>query len=112
MDEYSCETCNYDGTDANSFPCSKCMRDTEDDKPSRWTEKQENDPVNHPAHYTGDIECIDAMLQQYGSEAVRDFCKLNAFKYLWRCDRKHSDASEDVQKARWYLNKYTELGGM
>lgn len=22
--------------------------------------------VNHPDHYKGDIECIDAMLQQFG----------------------------------------------
>ena len=45
--------------------------------------------VVHPSHYSqGDIECIDAMVAAYGNEAVEVFCLLNAFKYLWRRDRK------------------------
>lgn len=67
-----------------------------------------NDKVNHPSHYTGDIECIDAMLQQFGEEQVKSFCLLNAFKYLWRCDKKHETPKEDISKAVWYLSKYLE----
>ena len=67
------------------------------------------DNVNHPQHYTGSIECIDAMLQQFGKEQVKSFCLLNAFKYLFRCNKKHSTPIEDVKKAIWYLNKYIEI---
>lgn len=68
--------------------------------------------VNHPSHYSGDIECIDAMLQQFGVEKVKSFCLLNAFKYLWRCDKKHDNNIEDIKKAMWYLNKYLEYGDL
>lgn len=65
--------------------------------------------VEHPKHYTqGGIECIDAMIAAYGDTAVMDFCKCNAFKYLFRMDNKNNPL-EDVKKAIWYLNKWTEL---
>lgn len=67
------------------------------------------DNVNHPQHYTGSIECIDAMLQQFGKEQVKSFCLLNAFKYLFRCNKKHNTPIEDVKKAIWYLDKYIEI---
>lgn len=67
------------------------------------------DNVNHPQHYTGGIECIDAMLQQFGKEQVKSFCLLNAFKYLFRCNKKHNTPIEDIKKAIWYLNKYIEI---
>lgn len=64
--------------------------------------------VNHPVHYKGDkFECIDVMEEVYGKEAVQHFCILNAFKYLYRQNKKNG--SEDVEKAIWYLNKYIEL---
>ena len=67
-------------------------------------------PVNHPSHYNnGDIECIDAMVSAFGAEAVATFCKINAFKYVWRAD--HKNGIEDVDKAIWYLNKFKELSG-
>ena len=66
--------------------------------------------VNHPEHYnTGDYECIDVMEECFGTEAVKDFCVCNAFKYLWRCKEKHETPIEDIKKAVWYLNKYLEL---
>ena len=61
--------------------------------------------VNHPDHYkTGNYECIEVMKEIFGEDAVKDFCKLNAFKYLWRSDRKNGD--EDLKKAKWYLDTY------
>ncbi len=64
--------------------------------------------VDHPSHYNqGKFECIDVMLEVYGVETVKAFCLLNAFKYLWRCNDKNGD--EDVEKARWYLDKYLDL---
>lgn len=69
-----------------------------------------NDNVNHPVHYTqGGIECIDAMISAFGEEEVKTYCKINAFKYIWRTDYKNG--TEDVKKAVWYLNKFLELEG-
>ena len=68
--------------------------------------------VNHPDHYNqGSMEAIDAMIGAYGKQAVKTFCKINAFKYLWRLG--HKDAEEqEVGKIKWYLDKYIELNGM
>lgn len=67
-----------------------------------------SDNVNHPSHYcTGKYECIDVMLEVFGKEAVQNFCRLNAFKYLYRSDRKNG--VEDINKALWYLNKFVEI---
>lgn len=66
------------------------------------------DNVNHPSHYeTGKIECIDVMLETQGEESVKAFCICNALKYLYRHKRKNG--VEDVEKARWYIDKYLEL---
>lgn len=64
--------------------------------------------INHPTHYeTGEFECIDVMLETQGKKVVQGFCIGNAFKYLYRHNRKNG--TEDIEKARWYLNKYLEL---
>ena len=60
-----------------------------------------NDPVNNPKHYTehpSGIDCIQ-ITEHMG------FCLGNAIKYIWRADLKHDDASEDLRKARWYLDR-------
>jgi len=68
------------------------------------------DNVNSPAHYTqGGIECIDAMVAAFGAEAVMVYCKINAFKYVWRASLKNG--VEDITKADWYLKKFLELEG-
>ena len=66
------------------------------------------DAVQRPEHYaSGNIECIDAMIAAYGEEAVMHFCKCNAFKYMWRFEKKNG--VQDIEKAQWYQNKYKEL---
>ena len=66
------------------------------------------DMVNHPTHYeTGKFESIEVMIETQGVEAVQDFCICNAFKYLYR--HRHKNGKEDIEKARWYINKYLEL---
>lgn len=66
------------------------------------------DNINHPKHYETDkVECIEAMEITQGRAAVMSFCLCNAFKYLWRHDRKNG--LEDIKKARWYLDKYIKL---
>ena len=72
-------------------------------------ELQDVDMVNSPQHYNvNGLECIDAMLKLYGKDAVLNFCMLNSFKYQWRCNNK-GNCKQDLQKSRWYLNKYLEL---
>lgn len=71
-------------------------------------ERDHSNPVDSPRHYTNSrIDCIDAMLDTQGLEAVRSFCICNAFKYIWRHNTKNG--LEDIKKARWYLDKYIEL---
>ena len=73
---------------------------------------KEPDNVNHPQHYeTGEFECIDVMVEAIGLEDTKGFCLCNAFKYIYRCTKKHNTPVEDVKKAIWYLNKFLELEG-
>lgn len=62
------------------------------------------DLVNHPKHYTGDIECIDVIKQQFGVDGLIKFCLGNAMKYVFRCEHKGT-TKMDLEKAVWYLNK-------
>ena len=62
--------------------------------------EDQNDPVNHPKHYTehpSGVECIQITEHM-------NFCLGNAVKYIWRADLKH-DAIEDIKKAIWYLQR-------
>jgi len=69
----------------------------------------EVDNVNHPKHYEGKIECINAMQEVLGKDGTISFCIGNAFKYIWRCRKKHETPIEDLEKCRWYINKALEL---
>lgn len=61
----------------------------------------DNDPVNHPAHYTSDpsgVECIQITRH-------RNFNVGNAIKYLWRAGLKDETKTiEDLKKAIFYIN--------
>jgi hypothetical protein len=60
-----------------------------------------NDPVNHPAHYTSHpakIECIQITEHM-------TFCLGNAVKYIWRAGLKSDDAVQDLEKARFYIDR-------
>ena len=56
--------------------------------------------VEHPSHYiSGKYECIDVMKDVFGDKAVENFCLLNAFKYLYRCQ--YGDSyKDDLIKAK------------
>ena len=61
------------------------------------------DLVNNPPHYKqhpSGVECI--RITEHMS-----FCLGNAVKYIWRADLK-SNAIEDLQKARWYIDREIE----
>jgi hypothetical protein len=61
------------------------------------------DLVNEPPHYKqhpSGVECIQV------TEGM-NFCLGNAVKYIWRADLK-GEAIQDLEKARWYLDREIE----
>ena len=70
--------------------------------------QEEQDVVNKPKHYTyGDIEVIDYIEQvtkSYKPELA--FAIGNAIKYISRAN--HKNGKEDLDKARWYLERAFE----
>ena len=70
-----------------------------------------SEQINHPSHYLKDgKECIDVMIEKFGTEAVINFCECNEFKYLWRAGLKEGNSEEqDRRKAEWYRRKAEEL---
>jgi hypothetical protein len=65
----------------------------------------ESATVDHPHHYSnGGIETID-VIEAWGL----GFHLGNALKYISRCGRKPGvDPLEDLQKARWYIEREIE----
>ena len=61
--------------------------------------------VHHPKHYTkGDIECIDAIAGAItGLVEMEAVCTANVIKYMWRW--KEKNGVQDLEKAKWYLEK-------
>ena len=62
----------------------------------------QNDPVNHPSHYTdGKYETIE-FIERHGFS----FHKGNAAKYISRAGKKDpSKMIEDLEKALWYIKR-------
>ena len=94
--------------------CTKCgymLDDYGDCFECRMEAEQMEDMVNSPSHYTkGGIECIDAMKSMVHGAVVSAFvsyCWLASFKYLWRWHYKGKPI-QDLEKARWYINKMIE----
>jgi hypothetical protein len=67
------------------------------------------DSVNSPSHYTGEVECIDAIKSSMSHEAFKGYLKGNIIKYIWRFERKNGH--EDLLKAQWYINKLCKENG-
>ena len=65
-----------------------------------------SDMVNHPPHYNkAGVECIDAIAAATG-EGFEFYLQGNIMKYLWRY--RYKNGTEDLNKARWYLDKLIE----
>ena len=65
------------------------------------TIENKSDMVDSPKHYNAHpsgVECIQ-VTEHMG------FNLGNAIKYIWRCDEKHDNSIEDLQKAKWYLER-------
>jgi hypothetical protein len=58
------------------------------------------DEVKH--YMRGGVECIDAMRAISTREEFVAYCRLNAFKYLWRLGEK-DDPAKELQKAEDYV---------
>lgn len=115
-DHDGCKGCAYENKETFEEPCCYCKgieisgSDDWQEASDHWKPVEPCDIVNHPPHYTqGDIECIDAMKAAFGADELAVYCKIAAFKYIWRCE--HKNGLEDVKKAVWYLNKYIALKG-
>lgn len=69
----------------------------------------ESDMVNEPPHYRQHaMECFDEMVEVFGVEAAKSYCKCAAWKYRYRAPYK-GKFKEDNAKADWYLKKLSEL---
>ena len=81
-----------------------------------WTDEmletvEEKEMVDHPSHYNQfKRETIEEMRLLFGIEAVKSFCKCNAYKYLRRAKFKGNE-EEDLKKAEWYLDYLDKLEG-
>ena len=119
MIEKCCANCVHSEKSWVAYPCSVCDENLDEFQPKPIPPKQPTippmppvnppkDEINHPDRYAGGkFECIEVMADVFGKEAVKHFCLLNAFKYIWRQEKK--GGVYDVKKAIWYLNKYIEL---
>lgn len=71
-------------------------------------QRKRNDTVNHPSHYNyGDIEVINFIEQvtkHYNANVAYHIG--NAIKYLARSP--HKNGKEDIDKARWYIERAFE----
>ena len=118
--EKCCSKCVHIKKLSSEYPCSECdenldkfqLRQTPPEQPTKPpmppVSPPKDEEINHPSRYAGGkFECIEVMADVFGKEAVKDFCLLNAFKYIWRQEKK--GGVYDVKKAIWYLNKYIEL---
>ena len=67
---------------------------------------KDNDPVNHPSHYTfSKYEVIDVL-----EEWNLPFHLANSVKYIARAGRKDPDKIEqDLRKCIWYIDRYIKL---
>ena len=113
MDGIDCRECIF------YSPCIHCEGHSnfvEDHIPKQPTtppmppvnQPKTGEEINHPTRYAGGkYECIDVMTDVFGVDAIKSFCKLNAFKYLWR--EKNKNGVEDLKKAMFYMDYYIKL---
>ena len=72
----------------------------------------EYDMVNEPPHYRQHaMECFDEMVEVFGVEAAKSYCKCAAWKYRYRAPYK-GKFEEDNAKADWYLKKLAKLANV
>jgi len=65
--------------------------------------------VDHPDHYGGVNNPYEAIkiIEAWGL----DFHLGNVVKYISRAGKKSENVLEDMQKAKWYLDRWLEIRG-
>lgn len=95
--------------------CDKCWNQPFVDKSVETVDKKEIEKnVCHPSHYSQDgrRECIEEMRVVFGDEAVREWCILTAYKYMYRAGNKSGNSEEqDKAKMAWYLDYAEKMEG-
>lgn len=112
--EHDYDSCKHCILSTLQYCDKKCWNEFTDNEIDRCYKivfgGEPSEEINHPDRYaSGNFECIDVMIDVFGKESVQQFCILNAFKYIWRAEKKNG--VKDIKKAVWYLNKYVELKG-
>lgn len=90
----------------NKMPVCKMVNELNSnaDTDETMSRKQDNDPVNHPSHYTqGGKEVIEIIQEVCSIDEFIGYCKGNILKYLARRNFK-GFYKQDLQKADWYLD--------
>ena len=65
----------------------------------------DDDPVNHPHHYTSSaFETIDVIEDTLSPTEFRGYCKGSVMKYVMRAEKK-GKPTQDLQKAAWFLDR-------
>lgn len=69
-----------------------------------------DESITQPKHYhQGGLDIIGFANQNYTKEQIKGFYRINIMKYIHRYDFKNG--TEDLIKARDYLNRLIELEG-
>lgn len=86
---------------------AKINKDSEDCNAKDWKKcncDNKSDMVNHPLHYSGEIECIDAIESAVAEIPANEaICVSNIIKYIWRY--RNRNGMQDLKKAEWYLHR-------
>ena len=96
---YRCERLSITNIEELYEPCQyweECIDEVKEET------VKEDDPVNHPKHYTdGRIEVIE-----YIEDKNLGFCLGNAIKYISRAGKKEKNKEiTDLRKAIWYIER-------
>ena len=96
---YRCERLSITNIEELYEPCQyweECIDEVKEET------VKEDDPVNHPKHYTdGRIEVIE-----YIEDKNLGFCLGNAIKYISRAGKKEKNKEiTDLRKAMWYIER-------
>lgn len=100
-----CSACDLSKYHAGCHSCAQEFLFWLYSKADPEKEANEDNPVNHPFHYTDEkIEIID-----YIEDKKLGFCLGNAIKYISLADKKSQNKEiEDLQKAIWYIERRIE----
>ena len=87
--------------DWGDYPEDRSRRDLED------LERYQHNSINHPDHYGGKDNTYEAIkiIEAYDL----NFSLGNVIKYVLRAGKKSENAIEDLEKAKWYVQRQIEF---